>query len=221
MTVHSQSNEFVHRWSKTWRSLGLSEPAQSLFEELYVCDSEPTRCYHTVQHLAECFSHFDAARGLANNPGEVELALWFHDAIYDTHASDNEARSAQWARTALRASKAPTAVCQRVEALILATRHNAEPDAGDACLTVDIDLAILGAPAARFDEYERQIRQEYAWVEASAFIDARTKILRRFTTETSIYRTEFFRNRFEPQARTNLQTALARLDGAPPATPGR
>jgi predicted metal-dependent HD superfamily phosphohydrolase len=221
MTVHSQSKEFAHRWSKTWLSLGLSAPAPSLFQELYVCYSEPTRFYHTAQHLAECFSHFDAARGLANNPGEVELALCFHDAIYDNHASDNEARSAQWARTALRASKPPTAVCQCVEALILATRHNAEPEAGDACLTVDIDLAILAAPAARFDEYEMQIRQEYVWVEASAFIEARTKILRRFTAETSIYRTEFFRNRFEHQATTNMQTGLARLDGAPPATARR
>jgi len=52
------------------------------------------RHYHTLGHLEEYFKEFDQARHLAQRAGEVELALWFHDAVYRTWASDNEARSA-------------------------------------------------------------------------------------------------------------------------------
>jgi predicted metal-dependent HD superfamily phosphohydrolase len=54
-----------------------------------------------------------------------------------------------------------------VRDLILATRHDVSPPGGDAALLVDVDLAILGSPAERFDEYERQVRQEYSWCRGS------------------------------------------------------
>jgi len=218
MADQTLSLNLADRWSRAWHCLQLPEPAPSVFQEpqeLYDCYSDPARAYHTVDHLAECFTQLDSVWELADNPGAVELALWFHDAIYDTHASDNEARSAQWARRVLLGAKAPDGLCQRIDMLILATRHDGTTEDGDACLTVDIDLAILGAAPARFDQYEKQIRQEYAWIDPSAFVDARAKILRRFATQPSIYRTEFFRNRLERQARPNLQIALARLDGGP------
>lgn len=213
MADRTPSLNLADRWSRVWHRLQLPEPAPSVFQQLHECYSDPARAYHTVDHLAECFTHLDSVWELAENPAAVELALWFHDAIYDTHASDNEARSADWARRVLMGAGAPDGLCQRIDTLILATRHDGTPNNGDACLTVDIDLAILGAAPARFDQYEKQIRQEYGWVDQSAFVEARAKILRRFATQPFIYRTEFFRNRLERQARTNLQTALARLEG--------
>jgi predicted metal-dependent HD superfamily phosphohydrolase len=133
------------RWLRTWRTLELPAPASSILQELFDHYSQKSRSYHTIQHLDECFREFDLAWRLMQNPGEVELALWFHDAIYETHTSDNEERSAHWARSSLRAVGASDAVQHRVVSLILATKHNAEPDDHDARLTVDIDLCILGA----------------------------------------------------------------------------
>lgn len=208
MADRTLSLHLADRWLRVWHRLQLPEPVPSVFKELHECYSDPARAYHTVDHLAECFTHLDSVREIAENPGAVELALWFHDAIYDPNESDNEARSAHWARRVLMGARAPDALCQRIDTLILATRHDGTPNDGDACLTVDIDLAILGAAPARFDQYETQIRQEYAWVDQSAFVEARAKILRRFATQPFIYRTEF-----ERQAITNLQIALARLDG--------
>lgn len=74
---------------QTWERLGAPAP-EALFDQLAFAYSEPHRKYHTVQHLLECFALFDQVRNEPGNTVSVELALWFHDAVYDTHAPDNE-----------------------------------------------------------------------------------------------------------------------------------
>ncbi|HYO76482.1 MAG TPA: N-methyl-D-aspartate receptor NMDAR2C subunit, partial [Thermoanaerobaculia bacterium] len=160
-------------------------------------------------HIDECLMHLDAARAHAARPAEIELALWFHDAIYDTHGSGNEQRSAEWAARELLSVDAPADVVERVRALILATRHDAVPSAADEQLLVDIDLSILGAPRERFAEYESQVRREYAWVPDVIFDLERGKILRAFLARPSIYATPFFRDSLESRARANLASHAA------------
>jgi len=96
----------------------------------------------------------------------------------------------------------------------MATRHNAVPEEHDDKIVVDIDLSILGAGEARFDEYENQIRQEYAWVDEVFFGQARAAVLRSFLNRRFIYSTEDFRSRLELRARHNLTTSMRRLVGA-------
>jgi predicted metal-dependent HD superfamily phosphohydrolase len=197
-------------WDRTWEALGCDPPA-GLLGELRARYSEPDRFYHTLEHLRECFEALAPAAALAERLPEVQLAIWFHDAVYDTRASDNEERSGRLAREALVAAGAAAAVAARVEALVLATRHDAVPRDADARLVVDLDLGILGASAARFDEYESQIRREYSWVPDSAFRDARAAVLTRFLERPSIYRTAWFASRLEQRARENLVRSLRQL----------
>jgi predicted metal-dependent HD superfamily phosphohydrolase len=172
--------------------------------------SEPHRAYHTLQHLGECLALFDEVASLARHAAEIELALWFHDAIYDVPAVDNEARSADWAVSALRAAAAPATVAERVHALVMATRHAASPTPGtDEELLVDIDLSILGATPERFAEYETQIRREYAHVPEAEFWQRRKGILRAFLDRPAIYGTQPLHARFEAAARNNLRRAAA------------
>ena len=171
--------------------------------------NEAHRYYHTLQHLAECFHEFDQIRALAEHPVEVELALWFHDAIYDTHRHDNEERSAQWAVATISRSSPPAA--KRVYALVMATRHEAQAQGIDTNILVDVDLSILGAGAQRFDEYEAQVRREYAWVPETRYRSGRRKILSGFASRARVYGTEFFFERYEARARANITRALARL----------
>src|SRR5262249_27241910 len=161
---------------------------------------EPHRAYHTLRHLEECFAWFERVRGLARNPGEVALALFFHDAIYDPRAHDNEAKSAALAASVLRRCGASAAE-PAVRKLILATKHDAVPDEWDACLLVDIDLSILGAGRDRFDEYESQVRREYAWVAEPDFRSGRRAILQAFLARPFVYATAFFRQQLEAAAR--------------------
>ena len=168
--------------------------------------SEPQRAYHTLQHLEECFALFP--EGLAEHPGEVLLALWFHDAIYEPKRNDNEQRSADWGAEVLAAAGAHAEVIARFRELVLATRHEAQPQTADACLLVDLDLSILGAEPHRFDEYEAQVRSEYRHVPDFFFARGRAKILKQFLARPSIYSTAYFKGRFEAQARANLRRSL-------------
>ena len=122
--------------------LGVARPDEQLFAEVMGRYAEPHRSYHTTRHLDECFAKLDEARQHADRFYEIELALWFHDAVYDVRASDNEERSASWAQAAMSAAGLDTTVDVRVRDLILATRHDVSPPAGDAALLVDVDLAI-------------------------------------------------------------------------------
>jgi predicted metal-dependent HD superfamily phosphohydrolase len=196
-------------WTETWTGLALVPPATA-FDRVVAAYQEPQRCYHTLQHLQECLQRFRESSG-AEWPGEVLLALWYHDAVYDPRASDNEERSAALADLVLRRAGAADVPIARVRGLILATRHANIPGPGDAALVVDIDLAIMGADAARFAEYEDQIRAEYAWVPGPIFATTRRRVLTGFLERPVIYTTAAFRSRFEAAARANLKHALARL----------
>jgi predicted metal-dependent HD superfamily phosphohydrolase len=203
------------RWDRSWSALQLPAPEVAVRELLLANYRSADRAYHSVQHLAECFARFDEVEALARESGEVQVALWFHDAVYDTHRNDNEAASAAWAGAVTRVAGGTEAVAGRIERLILATRHDAVPSDADQALLVDIDLAILGAPRDRFDEYEVQIRREYSWVPEWEFRAGRSAILQKFLTRPYIYSSAPFQARLESAARANLARALVRLGGAP------
>ncbi len=204
--------DWEHRWRAGWQRLGTAVPAGGVMAELTASYREPGRFYHTLQHLGECLELFDEAVGLAQRPGEVAIGLWYHDAIYDTRRSDNEAVSGRWAARVVREAGGSAEVAERVERLILATRHAQPPAPGDAALVVDIDLAILGASDERFEEYETQIHREYQWVPELVFRPTRARILQGFLERDRIYSTAPFAARFEARARSNLLRALARLN---------
>lgn len=199
-------------WNAAWHALGVAGADEALCVELQRRYSEPQRHYHTLQHLGECLAWFEREKELAAPPGEVALALWFHDAVYDVHAHDNEARSADWARSAMLEHGAPKEVAERVHALVMATRHDAVPEGRDAELLIDIDLSILGAERARFDEYERQVHAEYAFVPDEIRRPRRREILQRFLAREAIYTTPRMHALLEARARANLTRSIAAIN---------
>ena len=200
-------------WRRTWTRLGASVADSRLFADVRACYSEPHRKYHTIQHLDECFEKLEELRADAIHPGEIELALWFHDAIYDVKRQDNEEKSAGWARASVLAAGLSRSSADRVHALIMATGHNAVPSEPDEAILVDVDLSILGAAPARFDEYEKQIREEYSWVPGFLFRTKRRSILKEFLARPTIFNTRKFVVTYEARARENLERSISKLDG--------
>ena len=200
---------FASSWRRAWRGIGARSDGDAVLEALLAAWGKPQRCYHTLQHLGECIELFEGVGALAPHPAEVEAGLWFHDAVYDVHGSDNEARSADWLRDAAGADGVAAEVVDRLCAMIMATRHAALPTGSDQQLLVDIDLAILGADAARFAEYERQIRAEYAFVPEPTFRARRRTVLAGFLDRERIYSTPRLHDELEPRARANLAMAIA------------
>lgn len=177
--------------------------------------AEPHRHYHTAAHIAACLRHFDAVRHRLSGPLAVERAIFFHDVIYFPRRTDNEAASADFAASALKTLGVPAEEIAAVCRLILVTAHPSTPQTTDEQFLVDIDLAILGSSPAEFAAYERAIRREYAWVAGDIFRQKRGKLLRAFLQQTSIFRTNYFHEKYEAQARENISSAL---EGYPPVS---
>lgn len=200
-----------------WDAFGVPSGKAALLEQLIHRYAEPHRHYHTLQHLEECLAQLADAHALASHPHEIAYALWFHDAIYDVRSHDNEWQSANWARTEAMAAGIAADAANRIHDLIMDTRHDAKPDTGDGQLLVDIDLSILGAEPARFDEYERQVRAEYAWVPEPVFREKRLAILQGFLDRSCLYNTAYFMQRLEDKARANLRRSVSRLQHGVPS----
>ncbi|HEV8629944.1 MAG TPA: N-methyl-D-aspartate receptor NMDAR2C subunit [Thermoanaerobaculia bacterium] len=172
---------------------------------------ERHRAYHNLNHVLDCLDRAAAVRSRLVAPGPVELALWYHDAIYDPYRSDNEERSAALAVEESTELAFPQPVIDAVASLILATKHQGRPVDADCRYLVDIDLAILAAPEAAYDAYERAIRREYRWVPGPLYRSKRREVLRSFLERERIYATDWFAGRFEAAARANLAKAVSEL----------
>lgn len=171
--------------------------------------SEPHRHYHSLQHLVECTDLLDdpPVRRAVDRVHEVELAIWLHDLVYEPQRFDNEERSADAARQLLAAiGGIPADAIARIAALVMATKRHVAATPDEAAL-LDIDLAILAAPPARFAEYEAQIRREYAFVDDARYQAARRAVLTGFLARPRLYHADVLHARCEARARANLAAA--------------
>jgi len=196
----------------------IDEPLKRQLSALYRAGG---RHYHGLSHVEALLALAGEYRAELSDPAAVEAAIWFHDAIYDSRAKDNEVRSAELARERLAGKTGPTRIA-RIAAMIEATATHRLPEfddenAGrDAALFLDMDLSILGAPPAAFDAYEQAVRREYAWVEEPLWVAGRGAVLRGFLARPHIFHTQEFRRRFERQARENIRRSVERLAPHPP-----
>lgn len=198
------------RWQRLMRALGFG-PNRDAFDALHSAYSEHHRHYHTTEHIHDCLEKFESLRASLEQPDTVELAIWFHDAIYNPYRNDNEARSAQWAERFLRDNAADPALIEHVTKLILATRHDVPSSDTSALALIDVDLSILGSSKEQFLVYEHAIRREYRWVPSPLYRHRRAEILQYFLERDRIFNTPLFHERHEAQARINLAAALVKL----------
>src|SRR5690242_3180657 len=110
--------------------------------QLEAAYSTPPRAYHSFDHVLEVLGHYDTvATGPGwMQPGEVLLAVLFHDAVYEAGKAGNEARSAELARAAIGQWLPERRLdADRVAALILATARHGKLAPGD----VDREAALF------------------------------------------------------------------------------
>lgn len=213
ISVSPLPQRWAARWdqSREWMALGLV--FIPLGERLLARYSESGRHYHDARHVLNCLRALDDFPGKIHDTDAVELALWYHDAIYDVHAEPgaNEADSAALFRSEFGLLARDAIDGETVERLILATRHDVEPEDSDQALIMDIDLGVLGADEVRYDTYAEDIRKEYAHIEESDYRAGRGAVLRSFLDRNAIYATRHFRKLLEKPARANLERELLAL----------
>lgn len=194
-------------WMTLWPRLHPCGSGQDIAQDLLKRYAQPQRVYHNLQHLYECIALF--APYVVHQQAEyLFFALCYHDAVYQPNADDNEQASAKLARFQLQKQSISAPRIEKIAQLILATQHHVKAPTNEIqALLQDIDLAILGADEKRFQEYQQQIRQEYAQIPDHIFYPKRRQILQTFLDRPVIYHHVDFYQRFENKARHNLLTA--------------
>lgn len=172
--------------------------------------AEPHRHYHTLGHIRHCLNEFDRASALMDHPDAVELALWFHDAIYVSGAKDNERRSADLFRK-YSSSLADAIFQQRIDDLIMVTTHSGLPRQHDEQFIVDIDLSSFGLPWEAFMRDGLRIRAEFVHLEDHAYYPGHLHFLQGLYNRPSFFFTDCFRQRYEYTARENIRRLIADL----------
>jgi predicted metal-dependent HD superfamily phosphohydrolase len=187
-----------------------------LYQALEQSYAHPPRAYHHLGHVADVLTLAAEAPRYRNWPA-VELAILFHDAVYEAGAADNERRSADLCRALVpEVAEARAPHVDQACALILLTARHAQLARAeltdDARHFLDADLAILGADAARFRAYDDAIRSEHAHLDDVTYTLGRAAFLKRMLALPSIFMSDAFYQRYEQRARANLLDALAQLD---------
>lgn len=187
------------------------------FDALVAAYTAPERHYHNLEHLSEMFKVAERLSGAVEDPNTLHLAIWFHDAVYDSRAKDNERRSGDLAVDLLGTIGVPSSAIERIVQMIWATAHTADstpPALRDTQVLLDADLAILGASEERYARYAADIRKEYAWVPDAGYRTGRAAVLERFLAAPRIYHTQIMFEEREQPARANLRAEIAGLQAS-------
>ena len=198
---------FLGLWRRSMKT-GVPDYGESAWEELRNRYQEPHRRYHDLRHVRFCLEQFDLVRSLTDDPDAVEMSIWYHDVIYEPGAADNEKRSAgffAWYTVDL----FPGEFIVTVRHLILATAHPETLCEGDAGFVTDIDLSSFALPWSDFDRDNKDLREEQSDVSDEFYYPAKVRFLTLLSNRSRIFRTDFFHERFEAQARQNIERYLA------------
>ena len=189
---------------------GRPSRADAVFDRLRAAWSAKDRRYHDLSHLADCLSQLDGAGANPNIADVAELALWYHDAIYDVRARDSEERSAALLCDDGAVLEIPREQLLAAAACVRATAHLAgvAPRAPAIDLVIDVDLSILGRDSARFQRFESAVREEYSAIPQTLYYLARGRFLTSLLHSPSIFRTDHFHALHEERARANIAALL-------------
>ena len=203
---------YKSRWEDLCAKFVAPESSKAIFNGLYERYNDPQRHYHNFSHIERSLKNFDEIKeGSLDHPIPFEIALWFHDAVYDPRSRNNEEASSSLAMHELILGGAHQSLIDLVCSMIMATKPGSAPKSLDEAYFVDIDLAIFGSLSEDFKKYEEQIRREYSHVPSVVYKAERAKILRGFLEQERIYKTPHFYSKYEVMARVNLEESLKRL----------
>jgi len=192
--------DLEHRWHSFARKIILPQP-DAIWDSIVTLYSEKDRHYHNLQHIADCLHKLDQWPGYVPEKNAIELALWFHDIIYETQRADSKESCAALATHFLRGHPLET----NISSLILATQHRATKGMKPEEIICDIDLSILGSQPKKYQLYAQNTRLEYLWLGSDEYRIARTNVIENILAREHIFQTNYAHHRWEKQARSNLQ----------------
>lgn len=195
------------RFETLWNRLG-GDDAAGVFDKLIAHYREDWRRYHNESHIERCLVELGRIRKHVVDPDALELALFCHDAIYDTKAHDNEQQSAELAVGLASELRLPTERVERIRRLVRVTDHKTPPQNADETFSADIDLVGLADEQDLFAARRQAIRQEYPDIETAVFHWHEQQLFKSLLSRPSIYQSSAFFS-YEGAARNNLAAVIA------------
>ena len=197
----------IDRFRALWQRCllaGASDDSAAIHRRLVDGYNESQRHYHTLEHVEHCLHMFDACKNKLEQPDAVELAVWFHDVVFEPGQCDNERLSEDLYLQHAEGVHSP-ALRALVDRLIMATLHNGDPltDA-DAAYMVDIDLSSFGLSWAEFLRDSDNLRRENSSLGDAEYYEKSTGFQNCLLARDRFFRTDFFAERYETRARENL-----------------
>lgn len=185
---------------------------QSIITQLFARYQESHRAYHNLSHIWNLRQIFRTVRGNLEAPSVVELAIWFHDAIYDPSSKTNELDSSALLQQLLKANipEADLLLCSKMIDSTLG--HQPIDQHPDLLAFLDMDLAILAAPEPLYYQYTVSVREEYQQYSNAVFIPGRKAMLQRFLDRPKLFFSPPLQQQLEASARANLKKELSNLN---------
>jgi len=204
------------RWHQLCKDLSVSkEICQEWWEYISTHYEEPTRFYHTLTHIQELFAYRDKFSDSFEEPHLVDLAIWFHDVIYDPNAEPgrNEDDSAVIFANFVNQMTLSEKQRKKVFDWIVATKHHrSQPsDSADFRLFMDMDMAILGKSWDEYLVYTKLVKQEFSQIPQWKWCFGRTWFVCGTLNSKRIFATDEFHRAFEVRARANLTQELNQI----------
>jgi predicted metal-dependent HD superfamily phosphohydrolase len=208
--VVSDELELRAAWTE---AIGRDARCMAAYDDIVGRHREPHRRYHGVRHVVWVVRHVHelAAEVPLHDAAAVAAAAFFHDAVYDPPADDNEAESAALAERVLAELGWDAERCRAVGDLVRATERHEPADDPDHCVLIDADLAVLGSDPAAYHAYAIGVRAEYFHLDDDRWRRGRADVLQRLLARDPLYATEPGRRRWQARARANLAAELATL----------
>ncbi len=200
MTVERRFLALISKYSTD------SEYNQSCWNVIAKKYGAPFRHYHNLSHLKNIFDHLEPVEDQVDNLDCLSFAVFYHDIIYKAIRSDNERQSARFLEKSL--GKTRFADIDHCKSQIEATKNHKLSEDPDTNILLDLDLSILGARRQDYERYTTNVRQEFKIYPDFMYRRGRTKFLKTVLGKQTIFKTEFFIDRFESQARENLKREL-------------
>jgi predicted metal-dependent HD superfamily phosphohydrolase len=198
--------------TRRWREL-VGTAADSALAELIAAYGGQSRHYHDLRHIAALLALSAGHADSLADRDTIDLAILYHDAIYEPTRSDNETKSAELARRRLSELNVASDRVAKAVRFIEATKHASAAPSGDSDLDhlLDFDLSILAAEPKLYAAYTHAIRREYAIYPDLLYRPGRAKVLRAFLAMPRIYRVRAVAAKWEEPARANLAAELSGL----------
>ncbi len=214
MTFYQLTSDQIAAMSARWLKLMAyfkvnDDRTRREFANLVKHYGEEGRYYHNLEHINNLLETVSQLRDLAHDLPVIQLAIWYHDVIYDSRSNENEKLSAESARSSLTGLEFPMATVDRIVELIMATTNHLAPEGDvDAQILLDADLAPLGDEPAAFQRQSQALRKEFSWLPDEQYRLKRQHVLRNFLQRERIYQTDQLFKMLEEQARYNLSESL-------------